>query len=45
MRIAKISDDMSEVECDKEINRAIDEIIAENPLGIYTKVTKELVLG
>ena len=44
MRIAKISDDMSEVEYDKEINRAIDEIIAENPLGIYKKVTKELVL-
>ncbi len=45
MRIAQISDDMSEVERDNEINRAIDEIIAKNPLGIYKKVTKMLNVG
>ena len=40
-RIAKLSDDMSEKEADVEIERAIDEIIAFNPLGIYKKVYKK----
>ena len=42
MRIAHVSEDMSEKEYDDEINRAIDEIVTTNPLGIYIKVTKEL---
>lgn len=37
-RIAKISDDMSEVEAEKEKERAIDEIIANDFLNIYKKV-------
>lgn len=39
-RIAKITDDMSQSEEDEEVERAIDEIIAVNPLNIYRKVTK-----
>ena len=42
MRIANVSDDMTEKEYTEEINRAIDEIVTTNPLGIYIKVTKEL---
>ena len=40
MRIAHISDDMSQKEIDVEIERAIDEIIITNPLHIFKKVTK-----
>ena len=40
-RIAKTSDDMSPKEEDEEIERAIDEIIAVNPLAIYKKVRKQ----
>lgn len=39
-RIARTSDSMSETENDAEIERAIDEIIMYNPLGIYVKVTE-----
>ena len=39
-RIAKFSDDMSQAEIDAETERAIDEIIVMNPLGIYKKVRK-----
>ena len=39
-RIAKTSDEMSEQEYNREVERAIDEIITINPLGIYRKVTK-----
>lgn len=39
-RIANLSDDLSQKEKDEEIERAIDEIILVNPLGIYKKVTK-----
>ena len=39
-RIAKTSDEMSEQEYNHEVERAIDEIITINPLGIYRKVTK-----
>lgn len=39
-RIAEISDDMTQKEQDEEIERAIDEIILRNPLGIYKKVKK-----
>ena len=40
MRIAKIKDDMIESEQDAEIERAIDEIVANDILGIYKKVTR-----
>lgn len=43
MRFAKISDDMSQVEIDKEIERAIDLIVKRDSADIYIKVTKELV--
>ena len=39
-RIAKVSDDMSQKEANKEIERAIDEIIEFNPLNIYKKVVR-----
>lgn len=41
-RIAKTSSDLSETDQNQEIERAIDEIIDLNVLGIYKKVTKEL---
>lgn len=41
-RIAEISDDMTQKEQDEEIERAIDEIILRNPLGIYKKVKKSI---
>ena len=37
-RIVNISDDMTQREEDEEIERAIDEIVELNPLGIYVKV-------
>lgn len=40
-RIAKTSEGLSETENDEEIDRAIDEIIKYDILGIYKKVTKE----
>lgn len=39
-RIAKLTDDMTQKEENEEVERAIDEIIAMNPLGIYKKVFK-----
>jgi len=42
MRIANLSDEMSQKEESEEIERAIDEILSLNPLGIYKKVTKDL---
>ena len=40
MRIAKVTDDMSQEEYDAEIERAIDEIIEYDFMNIYKKVTK-----
>ena len=40
-RIAKTSPDLSDYDEYMEIERAIDEIIRLNILGIYRKVTKE----
>lgn len=37
-RIAKTSDQLSDEENEKEIERAINEIIFKNPLNIYKKV-------
>ena len=41
-RIVNLTDDMSQKGEDEEIERAIDEIIEFNPLGIYVKVKKEI---
>lgn len=41
-RIANVADDMSQKEEDEEIERAIDEIVLRNPLGIYKKVKKDI---
>ena len=41
-RIARTSDQLSAVENEQEIERAIDDIVKYNPLGIYKKV-KETV--
>ena len=40
-RIVNLSDDMTQKEMDEEIDRAIDEIITLNPLGIYVKATRQ----
>lgn len=40
MRIANITDDMSQEETDAEIERAIDEIIKYDFMNIYKKVTR-----
>ena len=40
-RIAQTSDDMSSKEESEEIERAIDEIVSTNPLGIYKKVQRK----
>lgn len=42
MRIAQISDDMSEVEIEMEIERAIDEIIKYDFTNTYKKVTRKI---
>lgn len=44
-RIAKLSDDFSQKEYFEEIERAIDEIIFYDPLNVYKKVTKEVVVA
>lgn len=41
MRIANVSDDMSEIEQDREIERAIDEIIKYDFMNVYKKVTRQ----
>lgn len=40
-RCTELSEDMSQVEVNKEIERAIDEIILNNPLPIYKKVWRK----
>ena len=42
MRIAQISDDMTQKEVDEEIERAIDEIIKYDFTDTYKKVTREI---
>lgn len=42
MRIAKITDDMTQNEVDEEIERAIDEIIKFDPFNIYKKIKMKL---
>ena len=41
-RITNFTDDMTQKEEDSEIERAIDEIIELNPLGIYVKLKKNI---
>lgn len=41
-RVARISDELSDVDNNLEIERAIDEILSFNVLGIYQKVTKQV---
>ena len=43
-RVSHVSDDMSQKEATKEIERAIDEIIEVNPLNIYKKVKREVTV-
>ena len=40
-RVTNLSDEMSEVEVNEEIERAIDEIIKYDFLNVYKKVTKQ----
>lgn len=39
-RIAKFTDDMTQHDMNVEVERAIDEILEYNPLGIYKKVRR-----
>lgn len=41
-RIAIVSDDLSEADQERAISLAINEIIEENVLGIYKKVSREV---
>ena len=41
-RIAQITEDMSQVEIDRETERAIDQIIQYDFLNIYKKVTRTI---
>lgn len=41
-RVSNVTDDMSQKEANKEIERAIDEIIELNPLNIYKKVVRQV---
>lgn len=40
-RTAKLAQDFSSKEEDDEIDRAMNEIVTMNPLGIYKKVTRK----
>lgn len=40
-RITRISDGMSQVEYDREVERAIDSIITSDPFNLYKKVEME----
>ena len=42
MRIAKLTDDMTQKEENEEIERAIDEIIKYDFINVYKKVTREI---
>ena len=43
-RIVNLTNDMSEKEIDVATNRAIDDIIVNDPFGIYKKVTSEDII-
>ena len=42
MRVANVTDDMSQEEYDAEIERAIDVIIENDFLNVFKKVTKQI---
>ena len=42
MRIAQISDDMTQKEIEEEIERAIDVIISRDFLNIFKKIVREI---
>lgn len=42
MRIANVTDDMSDTEENAEIERAIDELIKVDPTNLYIKVSQTL---
>ncbi len=42
--LTQTSDDMTEIEEIAERERVIDEIIKQDPIGIYKKLTKPLVI-
>jgi hypothetical protein len=44
-RFVELSEDMTQKEIDEEIERAIDEIIFNNPLPIFKKVTRKASNG
>ena len=43
-RIVNLTNDMSEKEIDVAVDRAIDDIIVNDPFGIYKKVTSEDII-
>ena len=43
-RIVNLTNDMSEKEIEVATNRAIDDIIVNDPFGIYKKVTSEDII-
>lgn len=43
-RIVRTSDDLSDTDYEQALTSAIDEIVKENVLGIYTKVKAEDVI-
>ena len=43
-RIVNLTNDMSEKEIDVDTDRAIDDIIVNDPFGIYKKVTSEDII-
>lgn len=42
-RIAKVSDDLSDADVSDIIERAIEEVVQENVLGVFVKVTPDMV--
>lgn len=41
-RIAKVSDEVSEVDFDHDLELAMDEIVRENVSGVHRKISKEV---
>ena len=42
-RIAKLTDEMTEIETEMEKERAIDEIIKHDIMNVYVKVSRDLI--
>lgn len=41
-RVVQVSDQLSEIDQDLAISQAIDEIVKENVMGVYRKVTRDV---